>query len=385
MMSRIATLFASLVASVALAMQTPHAHSITATHDIHALEPAVVLAGAGGKAGKPGTGFATLTTLPSLGAGSEALAVNAAGTVVVGTAWDRSDLLHAVRWTLENGRWVISSMPWPPGSTSAAARGVNNQGDAAGSNFPRANSQAILWPVTGGFSVLGCATDVGPVTVYAISGDAQVLAGSGGAGAAVWRPGGSCRTRLPALVEGGSTLAGAVNGVGAIVGGVASDSAGIGVPVRWIFDGGQWRVEQLDFRPGSARGSNAVGDLAGWVEVSAGDASLAVPCAVAGGCQRAVIWSADGSAVTLGTLGGADSSALDINASGDVVGVSTSPRGVNTGYIWLAESQRMLQLPFTGRWAAANAVSDVREADGTRLVVGMTSTGAAVVWVVRHP
>jgi hypothetical protein len=44
----------------------------------------------------------------------------------------------------------------------------------------------------------------------------------------------------------------------------------------------------------------------------------------------------------------------------------------------------MLQLPFKGSWAAANGVSDVRP-DGTRLVVGMSSQGVAVVWVVRNP
>ena len=59
---------------------------------------------------------------------------------------------------------------------------------------------------------------------------------------------------LPALVEEGGALAGAVNGVGTIVGGVSDDAAGIGVPVRWIFEGGGWHVEQLDLRPGSARG-----------------------------------------------------------------------------------------------------------------------------------
>jgi uncharacterized membrane protein len=349
-----------------------------------AVPVAQTTARAGGQAGKPETGFATLTTLPSFRRGSEALAVNAAGTVVVGTAWDRHGLLHAVRWTLQNGKWTISSMPWPSGATSAAARGVNNQGDAAGYNFPYTNSYAILWPATGGLSVLGCPSDVGPVTVYAISGDAQVLAGRGGAGAAVWRPGGSCRTLLPGLVEGGSTLAGAVNGVGTIVGGSAADSAEISVPVRWTFEEGQWRVEQLDFRRGSARGANAVGDLAGWVLVPAGDASSAVPCGAAGGCQRAVVWSADGNAVTLGTLGGADSWAAGINASGDVVGSSSPLQGDRTAYIWFAESQRMVPLPFKGRGASATAVSDVRLGDGTRLVVG-TSSGNAVVWVVGNP
>jgi len=87
---------------------------------------------------------------------------------------------------------------------------------------------------------------------------------------------------------------------------------------------------------------------------------------------------------TLGTLGGADSWARDINASGDVDGGSTSPQVGNTGFIWFARSQRMVQLPFNSRWAAANALSDVR-VDGTRLVVGMSSSADAVVWVVANP
>jgi hypothetical protein len=34
---------------------------------------------------------ATFSLLPTLGAGAEALAVNEAGTIIVGFAWDRSD------------------------------------------------------------------------------------------------------------------------------------------------------------------------------------------------------------------------------------------------------------------------------------------------------
>ena len=149
MIPRIASFAACLLAFVALPTQAPNTGYLAATEGSHALESALQGAKAGGQAGKPGSGFATLTTLPSLGAGSEALAVNATGTVVVGTAWDRSDLLHAVRWTLQNGTWVISSMPWPPGASSAAARGVNNAGDAAGSSYPASNSRALLWPAAG--------------------------------------------------------------------------------------------------------------------------------------------------------------------------------------------------------------------------------------------
>jgi len=82
------------------------------------------------------------------------------------------------------------------------------------------------------------------------------------------------------------------------------------------------------------------------------------------------------------TRGGNESWARDINASGEVVGVSTSATGTNTGFYW-SLSRGMLQLP-ANRWGAANAMSDVRS-DGSRLVVGTDSQASAVVWVVRAP
>jgi uncharacterized membrane protein len=95
-----------------------------------------------------------------------------------------------------------------------------------------------------------------------------------------------------------------------------------------------------------------------------------------------VIWYVAGGSRELGTLGGEHSWARDINSNGEVVGGSTSPTLGNTAYFW-SESMGMLQLPVKGRWAAANAISDVRP-DGTRLVVGMDSQGQAIVWVVRN-
>jgi hypothetical protein len=65
--------------------------------------------------------------------------------------------------------------------------------------------------------------------------------------------------------------------------------------------------------------------------------------------------------------------------------VSTPRNGINTAFFWSPDlAVGMLQLPFNGRWAAANALSDVR-ADGTRLVVGQDFRGRAIAWIVRNP
>ena len=334
---------------------------------------------AGAQRGKPGTGapeFATFSTLPSFGANSVAWAVDDAGTIIVGQAFDRDGFLHAVKWTLQNGSWVMTDLPLPPGAISATARGVSNQGDVAGNDFPGSSSHPVLWPATGGATILGCPSDSTSVaTVYGISAVGQVVVGNAG-GAAVWRPG-SCRENLPRLVEGGGTGASAVNGDGTIVGGssaLTGPDGPIGMPVRWRNVGGQWLIEQLDSLRGSVRGANAAGDLAGYVYV---------PCGSDNDCQRAVIWYTAGGFRQLDTLGGDDSVALDVNASGEVVGGSTSPRVGNTAYFW-SESAGMVQLPFKGRFAAAYALSNVRP-DGTRLVVGTNSQAQPIVWVVRNP
>ena len=94
----------------------------------------------------------------------------------------------------------------------------------------------------------------------------------------------------------------------------------------------------------STTGANGTGDLAGLVRVS---------CSLGGGCQRAIIWYANGGSRELGTLGGNDSWARDINAAGEVVGVSTSSQG-NTGYFW-SELTGMRQLP--SRLAAARRLT----------------------------
>jgi hypothetical protein len=54
-----------------------------------------------------------------------------------------------------------------------------------------------------------------------------------------------------------------------------------------------------------------------------------------------------------------------------------------TAFFW-SESTGLVQLPFKGRAPFARALSNVR-ADGTRVVVGVSSSAQAMVWIVRKP
>jgi uncharacterized membrane protein len=330
------------------------------------------------------TPTATFSTLPGMGGPTEPLAVNEAGTIIVGSSWDRRNVFHAVKWSLRSGTWTLTSLPLAPSANSAIARGVNNNGDVAGNDFPGPAANAVLWPAAGGFTMLDCTNDVRPEDGNAISAGAQVVVGSVGnnlpphiRNAAVWQRAAPCKQLLPGLVAGMFSDAAAVNGDGTVIGGYAS--VGVSnenaVPVRWQKVVGGWVIEQLDPRIGHVRGANATGDLAG---------SVNVPCQSLDGCQRAVIWYAvGGSPRELPTLGGKDSWARDINAAGEVVGGSTSPTVGNTGFFWSAPTG-MFQLPHKGRWAMANALSDVRP-DGSRVVVGTNAQAQGVVWVVRTP
>lgn len=323
-------------------------------------------------------GFATLSTLPPIKGGGhgEAYAVTQAGSIIAGYSWDRSGRMNPVTWTLQDGAWRITALPYPASATSATARAINDQGDLAGNDFPAPTSHPVLWPSSGGFEVLGCG-DLGDV--YAISAGGRVVVGVGKGGppvtAAVWRQPGLCRENLPPLVAGGQAGARAVNGDGSIVGGSAYAPGALGnVPVRWRRVDGAWQIEQLDSRPGTVHGANPVGDLVGTVQV---------PCASESNCNRGMVWYAAGGSRELPTLGGGSTNPRAINAAREVVGLSSLANGDGTAFIW-SETAGMRQLPVTGG-AWAFAVSGVRS-DGTRLVVGAGGQPfSALVWVVRNP
>jgi len=318
----------------------------------------------------------TLIQLPSLGSNAEAWGVDAAGTTIVGHSFDHAGNLYPVKWTMQNGAWTISILPNAP---STLARAVNDHGDATGYSNTSQGSHAVLWPATGGSVELGCAPEAGLVQVHAISAAAQVIVGNRAGNAVVWNGPGSCREDLPKLGNGGA-IAHAVNANGAIIGGWAAPDAAASnttFPVRWTGSPGTRQIQQLDARVGAVQGANAAGALVGSVKVS---------CSLAGGCDRAMIWYADGSVKELTELTsfGDHSVATDVNSTGEVAGyLLTGTR--NSAYFW-SEQMGVVQLPSQSRSAAARAVSDARP-DGSRLVIGTISVSGirGAVWVVRNP
>jgi probable HAF family extracellular repeat protein len=323
--------------------------------------------------GKPPKGstteLVTVSKLPSLGSNAEAHGVNEAGTIVVGHSFDRAGLLYAVKWTMQNGSWVIAKLPYP--GKAAQANGVDNDGDAVGwvGSFPR---YPAFWPDAGGYTPLGCASEAGEA--HAISADGEVVVGQSARHAVAWPASAPCTEYLQPLVSGVFAAATAVNADGSIIGGrAAREPQGASLAVRWTGPAGARLIEELDSRPGTVRGANSAGDLAGHVTIG---------CALEAGCQQASIWYAAGGSRHLQTLGGAHSWALDINAAGEVVGMSTSSQGVNTAFFW-SLTTGMFPIP-ANKFSVANALSEVRS-DGTRLVVGMDAQANAVVWLVRNP
>jgi uncharacterized membrane protein len=297
--------------------------------------------------------------------------------MIVGHSFDHAGRLFPVKWTMQNGTWTISVLPNAP---STLGKAVNDHGDAAGySNTPQ-GSHAYLWPAAGGAIDLGCAPNVTPTQVWAISASAQVVVGNSAGGAAVWGGPGTCREDLPKLGGTGGAAAFAVNANATIIGGEsAPDPAASNTtfPVRWTGSPGARQIKQLDTRVGGVFGANAAGDLVGTVKVS---------CSLAGGCNRAMIWKADGTVKELTELSpfGDNSVATDVNSAGEVAGYLQT--GMNDAAFLWSQQLGVVQLPSSARSAEARAVSDPRP-DGTRLVIGNISVSGirGAVWVVRNP
>ena len=305
---------------------------------------------------KPASGeIATLTRLPSLGSNAEAHGVNGAGTVVVGHSFDRSGLLYAVTWTLQNGSWVIAKLPYA--GKAALAYSVDDAGDAVGyaGSSPR---RAALWRAADGYLALGCASEEGEA--LAISADGLVVVGHRTGLASVWALASSCTEDLPPLVPGVGAVARAVNGDGSIIGGYAASVLVFHSLAGTLDPPGGSPPESSNSTPDPATFSAPIRQATSPVRSPSPVRWRTAVAEPSSGMRRV-------GSTELGTLGGEHSSSRDINNQQEVVGMSTNSRGLSTAYFW-SESTGMF--PLAGnKQAFANGLSDVR-ADDTRLVDG---------------
>jgi probable HAF family extracellular repeat protein len=81
-----------------------------------------------------------------------------------------------------------------------------------------------------------------------------------------------------------------------------------------------------------------------------------------GGGHRAFLWT-DGTMQDLGTLGGTESIAYDVNADGEIVGASAVDLTEQCGFLWHRGQMRNLGT-LGGTWSEATAISDAAQIVG---------------------
>lgn len=342
----------------------------------------VGLVACGGDAAGPGESepeFARATTgiglvqLPMLaGASGEAHAVNDAGEAVGFSVDESNYLLRAVRWTEQNGRWVIETLG--PAGVSSAALAINEAGTMAG----RHGRDAAIWRRDGTLELIGVGEALG------INGSDMVV--GHWSGPTVWTrtATGWTTTILPELPGGAtSQCAGAATDIaedGTIVGmGATPDCRYFAVVWRRNADNSGWnQAERLPVAVGAAQ-SYAQG-IAGSTVVGA-----VWPCGVVEGCRRqAFEWTLAGG--TTGPLGTLDARANGLNGTGLVVGSYEGPR--LKAFVWSAATRTIRDLPTVksshGTWAWE--VNNATPARATRLAVGAASSSTSprvpLLWII---
>lgn len=114
---------------------------------------------------------------------------------------------------------------------------------------------------------------------------------------------------------------------------------------RWTADAGMVALDTLGGASSSAADINDREQIAGSAEL-------------ADGSTHAAVWDAEGRVRDLGTLGGTSSSAYGINNRGQVIGLSDDPLGTLRPFIW-DRGTGMVDLELPGRgFAYVNAIND---------------------------
>jgi probable HAF family extracellular repeat protein len=238
--------------------------------------------------------------------------------------------------------YTITSLGELGGSTSTGYA-VNNSGTVAGWALNSSGGQQAFVSTTGGLTgvPLGSGTES---YAYGINNAGTVVGNTyinGQSHATIW-------TGTGPTVLGANTYATAINGSGEVTG--SNGQAFV------VVDG---QVQSLATLSGiewsAAYGINDAGE-------AVGDGELA------NGTFRGLIWSPGGSAVLLGTLGGASSQATDVNDSGEVVGFASLASGYQHAFSMTGGA--MIDLGTLGGSSYAYGVNDSGQVVGYSYLAG---------------
>lgn len=245
-------------------------------------------------------------------------AINNTGNVIVNTG--NSDSYQVSIWNRIGGTAQLGSI-----GTNSGGADINLSGDIVGAGDPNnsGNLQAFIWRPVGGVQLLG--TLGGALSVASGINDSGAVVGfsytaANTQHAFLWTQGGGMQDLTPNVTNIGGATAVGVN---------SSNQA-----VGYYFPNGS--LNTLGFSWTQAGGLQNIGS-AGTLAFAVNDAGTIVGKApFANGLKHAFSKTATGAIKDLGTLGGAESSALGINNKGWIVGTSltTSTNGLPHGFLW---------------------------------------------------
>jgi probable HAF family extracellular repeat protein len=278
--------------------------------------------------------FMGLGDLPGGSVSSEALAVSADGSVVVGSSVVSLSPFarEAFLWTQAGGMAGLGDLPGD--GFDSAATGVSGDGSVVvgyGESTAGQADEAFRWTASGGMAPLGDLAG-GPYfsTATGTAVDGSVVAGfsfsGSGPEAFRWTEGGAM-IGLGDLAGGFFNSTGqGISGDGAVVVGSSQSASGVEA-FRWTQDGGMIGLGDL---AGGAFDSTAL--------AASFDGSVVVGSGTSASGREAFLWTQVGGMLGLGDLPGGSfsSGARGISADGSVIVGGSSSASGNEAFIWTA-------------------------------------------------